>query len=158
MKGATIRWFDGVAHVVGFVNEATPLESVATAAGDTVRVNLGEFAGASSLGLKKLMLLPADVAPRPLELLECSRAFIELANVMPTVLGSREHAARVRSFVVPFHCRPCDQAVDIILEASEVKVVSGRAKAPRKLCDNCRAPLTIDAVDADDYFLFMTSV
>jgi hypothetical protein len=155
--GFTIELVGGVHRLKGSFDEASHFDAlIATPLNQPLRLNLAGIQTINSLGLRRLLMFARALLDRPVEIYDCPPVFIEAINVMPLAIGGPQYVNRVRSLLLPFHCRADHDAV-FSVKIEDIKVTGGEVLLPSPPCATCHQPMEPDLeTDLDEFFCFLS--
>jgi len=150
-QGLKIVEEGGIHYLTGELNEYADLSSLLSQPGPLV-LNLRGVSRLNSIGIRNLLKFLADWGAKAITYDECPCEFIDQINMIPALLGTKEHAT-IRSLFVPYECRKCEHE-DEVLGALEdfTSGDEGGSTAVRK-CPNCGEDMT---VLTDSFFVFLS--
>ncbi len=146
---------DGVHVLSGSFDEVSDFESLTKLADEPLKLSLSGIQTINSLGLRRLIAFAKHLGDRAVELHECPPVFIEAVNVMPVAIGGSKHVSRVRSILMPYHCKG-DHERAFVVPVSAVRLGTD-VQVPKQECSICRLPMEPDLeTDLDEFFYFLT--
>lgn len=145
---------DGVHVLTGSFDEVSDFESLTKLTEAPLKLSLSGIQTINSLGLRRLIAFAKHLGDRAVELHECPPVFIEAVNVMPLAIGGSKHVSRVRSILMPYHCKG-DHERAFVVPVSAVRLGTD-VHVPKQECPTCRMEMEPDLeTDLDEFFFFL---
>ncbi len=141
---------DGVFYLSGVMNEYADFSPLLPQAAP-LRLNMKQVTRLNSIGIRNLLKFLADWGPKPFSYEECPSEFVDQLNMIPALLGVKNHG-KVVSLFVPYECLNCDHEEEVLgdLTAYEPSLKNG-TPPPAQSCPKCKADMV---VLTDSFFVF----
>ena len=142
-----------IVKLTGFIDEHNRLKQLADEiTATTAMIDLSGVERINSSGVRDwvnwIAALEAN-GTKPV-LVRCSPAIVAQINLVKNFTGG----GAVKSFLVPYRCRECDEEKTIVVETSEM--TSPEAAPPSCNCIVCSRPMEVDEMP-ESYFAFLSS-
>lgn len=142
-----------IVKLAGFIDEHNKLKTlVEQITATTAMIDLSGVERINSSGVRDwvnwIAALEAN-GTKPV-LVRCSPAIVAQINLVKNFTGN----GAVKSFLVPYRCRDCDEEKTIVVETSEM--TSPNANPPECRCIVCSRAMEVDEMP-ESYFAFLAS-
>ena len=144
----------GVYCITGAINEKFDFEELKNSGQLPIRINLEGAVSISSIGIRNLKLFIESLPDLAIELYDCPRWIVDILNVIPGILSTKNHRVRVVSAYTPYHCKTCNTSDERLVRVEAIRLEGTQLMLPvGQFCKQCNEPVK-PSVDTYDYFLF----
>lgn len=140
----------GIFYLSGVLNEYadfTPL----LAQKEPLRLNLKQLSRLNSIGIRNLLKFLTEWGTKQLIYEECPSEFVDQVNMIPGLLGIKNHG-KIESLFVPYECDACDTEEEALEKSADLLRDLPEISNKTKVCSSCGGRMT---VLSDSFFIFL---
>jgi hypothetical protein len=153
--GLKHKFVDGVFYLTGAIDEHVKLDSYINGADPAVRWNLRGITQINSLGIRILMKFLKELGPRPVEFYDCPAAFLEAANMVPSLVTAGPGQHFVKSIYLPMSCGDMHQ-FNASVPVKDIALMGDGVSMPIFDCPTCKMPLEPEMdIELEDLLFFL---
>jgi len=105
--------------------------------------NLVELGELNSIGCLSLLRFVNSLGKTKIEFHNCPISFLDLVNMIPTMLGPNQDPSALKSIEIPYECTE-HETVKLFVDSKELKITGKDVFAPARKCTDCDRDLTIE--------------
>lgn len=141
---------DGVFHLSGVLNEYADFSAL-LGQREPLRLNMKDVSRLNSIGIRNLLKFLSDWGPRAFAYEQCPSEFIDQVNMIPALLGSKNHG-KIDSLYVPYECPDCDNEDEVLAKVTDFAGIHSGSQPPTRTCGKCGGKMSILT---DSFFIFL---
>lgn len=149
-RGIKIVSKDGVFFLSGVLDEFADLSALVEAS-EPLRMNLKGVSRFNSIGIRGLLKFLFAWGGKGLIYEECPSEFVDQANMIPALLGTKKQGV-ILSLFVPYECTSCDFDEELLSRTDELQKTLAAGGALTKSCPSCGGKME---VPAESFFHFL---
>jgi hypothetical protein len=149
-QGITIEDRNGTVYLIGPLNEYGDLSSILSKPAP-LTLNLRSITRINSIGIRNFLKFLSGWGDKPLRYEDCTVEFIDQVNMIPSLLGIKQHAD-ISSLEIPYECTGCDLEDVTLTSYSDAVNYLKSETFPKPTCQSCGSVM-VPVIDT--YFSFV---
>ena len=153
-RGVALELKDGTFFLSGVLDEYADFSSLLSVS-EPLKLNLRGIKQLNSIGIRNMLEFLKKTGSKRIEYYECPSEYVDQINMIPALLGFGDQKAEVKSMFIPFECKKCDHAEDMLKTSDDIaKSLDGESTVTEK-CPKCGGDMI---VYNDFFFSFLGKV